>query len=58
MVIKEKYQMDKPMTVYCNGICLAVDREGEEDSCKYLGFDDVCEADCSYIKRVILDYKK
>ena len=46
------------MTVYCNGICLAVDREGEEDSCKYLGFDDVCEADCSYIKRVILDYKK
>lgn len=34
MIIKTRYRKDRKPKIYCNGICFAVDRQGEEHVCR------------------------
>ena len=63
MIIKTRYRKDRKPKIYCNGICFAVDKQGEEHVCREF---DRYECECNtnefdqYLgfERKVLDYKK
>lgn len=43
MIIKKEYRDDQPVTYVCDGICCAVDKNGNECECEMYLYYNGCE---------------
>lgn len=54
MIIKKEYHEDNPPTYVCDGICCAVDKNGNECECEEYIYYNGCEVDLfGGVKRIV-----